>query len=45
MARRFFQDYKMLEHKAVEVDEFQGSAAACAVIQSSLEAYRSYPRP
>lgn len=45
MARRFFQDYKTLEGKAVEVDEFQGSAAACAVIQSSLEAYRSYPRP
>jgi len=45
MARRFFQDYKTLERKAVEFDEFQGSAAACAVIESSLAAYRSYPRP
>jgi inorganic pyrophosphatase len=41
MVRRFFQDYKTLERKAVEVDEFQGPPAACAVIESSLQAYRS----
>ena len=42
MVRRFFQDYKTLEHKAVEVDEFQGSPAACGVIEASLEAYRAH---
>src|SRR4051812_3324659 len=33
MLRRFFQDYKTLEGKAVEVDEFQSAAAALPVIE------------
>jgi inorganic pyrophosphatase len=39
MLRRFFQDYKQLEGKAVEVDEFQAAATAWPVIQASLERY------
>ena len=39
MLRRFFQDYKMLEGKAVEVDEFAPSAAALPVINAALECY------
>jgi inorganic pyrophosphatase len=41
MLRRFFQDYKSLEHKAVEVDQFQPAAAALPVINESLARYRS----
>ncbi|MGD9723439.1 MAG: inorganic diphosphatase [Pirellulales bacterium] len=40
MLRRFFQDYKQLEQKAVVVDEFQGTAAALPVIQDALERYQ-----
>ena len=44
MLRRFFQDYKQLENKAVEVDEFQDAAAALPVIEKSLKTYRAqYP--
>lgn len=39
MLRRFFQDYKALEGKAVEVDEFQPSAAALPIIEQALERY------
>lgn len=41
MLRRFFQDYKTLEQKAVEVEEFQPSAAAEPVIQDALLRYRN----
>ena len=34
--RRFFQDYKTLEGKAVEVDEFQPASAAMPVIEEAL---------
>ena len=44
MLRRFFQDYKMLEGKAVEVDEFQPSAAALPVINDALERYSAMRR-
>ena len=37
MLRRFFQDYKQLEGKSVEVDEFQASAMALPVIEDSLQ--------
>lgn len=40
--RRFFQDYKTLEHKVVEVDEFQQPAAALPIISRSLEQYRAH---
>lgn len=39
MLRRFFQDYKTLEAKSVEVDEFQPAAMAVPVIQEALERY------
>jgi len=39
MLRRFFQDYKTLEHKLVEVDEIQPAKAATAVIQDALARY------
>ena len=37
--RRFFQDYKQLEGKAVEVDEFQPAAFSTQIIQNALEQY------
>src|SRR5437764_13113790 len=39
MLRRFFQDYKMLEGKAVEVDALQPAAAALPVIEDALARY------
>jgi inorganic pyrophosphatase len=44
MLRRFFQDYKTLEGKAVEVDEFQPRAAALPVIEQALERYSQQRR-
>ena len=39
MLRRFFQDYKQLEGKSVEVDDFQPSATALPIIEESLQRY------
>lgn len=39
MVRRFFQDYKMLEGKAVEVDEIQSCDKALPVIEDALHRY------
>lgn len=39
MLRRFFQDYKSLEGKVVEVDEFQRAAIALPIIEQALERY------
>jgi inorganic pyrophosphatase len=39
MLRRFFQDYKTLEGKVVEVDEFQPAATALPVIEQALDRY------
>src|SRR5436190_5492012 len=39
MLRRFFQDYKTLEGKAVEVDEFQPAATALPVVEAALARY------
>ena len=39
MLRRFFQDYKLLEVKAVEVDEIQSASAAYPIIEDALARY------
>jgi inorganic pyrophosphatase len=39
LVRRFFQDYKKLEGKSVEVDDFQPAAAAHPVIEQALDRY------
>src|SRR5579871_956193 len=39
MVRRFFQDYKSLEGKIVEVDEIQPAAAAFPIIEDALAKY------
>ncbi|MBM4075918.1 MAG: inorganic diphosphatase [Planctomycetes bacterium] len=39
MVRRFFQDYKALEGKIVDVDDFQPAAMAVPVINEALERY------
>jgi inorganic pyrophosphatase len=39
MVRRFFQDYKLLEGKAVEVEEFQPAATAYPIIEAALQLY------
>ncbi len=39
MLRRFFQDYKLLEGKSVEVEEFQPSLKALPIIEESLQRY------
>jgi inorganic pyrophosphatase len=39
MLRRFFQDYKQLEGKAVEVDEIQPAKSAFAIIEDALARY------
>ena len=44
MLRRFFQDYKTLEGKAVEVDDFTPVEFTCSVIQDSLERYSEHRR-
>jgi inorganic pyrophosphatase len=44
MLRRFFQDYKTLEGKAVEVEEFQPAAATFPVIEDALQRYSQVRR-
>ena len=39
LLRRFFQDYKTLEGKKVEVDEFQPAATALPIIEAALDRY------
>ena len=38
--KRFFEDYKTLENKAVKVDEMTGAAEAHAVIRAALRLYQ-----
>lgn len=40
MVKRFFQDYKQLENKPVEVHEIAPEETAAAIIRSALERYR-----
>jgi len=42
--RRFFEDYKTLEHKQVVVEDLLGPADAIRVIQEALELYRRLRR-
>src|SRR6202012_2229218 len=44
MLRRFFQDYKQLEGKAVEVDEIQPANAAFPIIEEALARYSKQRR-
>ena len=44
LVQRFFQDYKALEGKSVEVEEFQSAQAALPIIQDALERYSSQRR-
>lgn len=39
MVRRFFQDYKQLESKVVQVDDFEPLEAAYSVIQAAVRLY------
>jgi inorganic pyrophosphatase len=39
MVRRFFQDYKQLENKLVEVDEIGQAKMAYPIIEGALSAY------
>jgi len=42
--RRFFQDYKILEHKQVVVEDFMGPADAFRIVVDALEMYRKLRR-
>ena len=44
MLRRFFQDYKQLEGKSVEVDEIRPADEAYPIIQDGLARYREQRR-
>jgi inorganic pyrophosphatase len=44
MLQRFFQDYKKLEGKAVEVDDMEPAAAALPVIEDALARYSQQRR-
>ena len=42
--KRFFEDYKVLEHKQLVVEDLQGPAEALAIINEALELYRRLRR-
>ncbi len=44
MLRRFFQDYKTLEGKTVEVNDFQPMEAALPIIEEALQRYSELRR-
>jgi len=44
MLRRFFQDYKQLEGKAVEVDDIQPADAAYPILEDALHRYSDQRR-
>jgi inorganic pyrophosphatase len=44
MLRRFFQDYKTLEGKAVEVDEFTPTGFTIPIIEDALQRYSEHRR-
>ncbi len=44
MLQRFFQDYKTLEGKSVEVDQIQPSKMAYPIIEDALARYSKQSR-
>jgi inorganic pyrophosphatase len=44
MLKRFFQDYKQLEGKSVEVDDIQPAAVALPIIEDALQRYSQLRR-
>jgi len=42
--QRFFQDYKVLEHKKVVIEDLLGPAEAVGIIREALELYRKLRR-
>ena len=42
MLRRFFQDYKLLEGKAVEMDEIRPAGEAYPIILDALHCYSEH---
>jgi inorganic pyrophosphatase len=44
MVRRFFEDYKVLEHKQVSVEDLLGPDAAIEIIAAALDLYRKLRR-
>ena len=42
--RRFFEDYKLLEHKQVVVEDMLGPGDALRIIREALEMYRQLRR-
>jgi inorganic pyrophosphatase len=42
--RRFFEDYKVLEHKQVIVEDMLGVADAVRIIRDALDLYRRLRR-
>jgi len=42
--RRFFEDYKVLEAKKVEVEDILGPKEACDILRASLDMYRRLRR-
>ena len=44
MLRRFFQDYKQLEGKAVEVDQIRPAAEAYPIVSDALHRYSEQRR-
>jgi len=40
--KRFFEDYKQLEHKSVIVDRFLGREDAYRVIEESMDSYKRH---
>ena len=44
MLRRFFQDYKQLEGKKVEVDELEPASKAYPIIEDALQRYSEQRR-
>jgi inorganic pyrophosphatase len=42
--KRFFQDYKILENKQVEVEDFMGPTEATRLVREALDMYRQLRR-